>query len=138
MELDFTSLHKAIKSLANALRVYDSYSVSADKDLDFARVLKAGVVQNFEFTYELSWKFMMRWVEKNRQSVVGITRRELYRYAAENGLIDDVKKWFDYNEARNTTSHTYDEEKADLILSKAYAFKDDAIALYNAFTESKL
>jgi len=137
MDLDFTSLHNAIQSLESALRIYDSYISSKDKDLEVARVLKAGVVQNFEFTYELSWKFMMRWIEVNRQSTLGITRRELYRYAAENGLIDDVAKWADYNEARNTTSHTYDEEKADFILAKAYTFKDDAIALYNQFTEPK-
>ena len=136
MSLDITSMHKAIYSLEIALKVYESYLTGSEKDPDFIRTLKAGVVQNFEFTYELAWKFMRRWVEINvRSTIIGITRRELYRYAAENGLIEDIAKWMDYNEARNITSHTYDEEKANLIVSKAFEFKEDAIAFYSALEE---
>ena len=41
-----------------------------------------------------------------RASVAGISRRDLVRIEAENGLIDDVEAWFQYHLARNQTSHT--------------------------------
>lgn len=95
MELDLTSFHKAIQSLETALRVYDSYSSKQSQDPELVQTLKAGVVQNFEFTYELAWKFIKRWLELNvgdNTTKQVFTRRETYRYAAEAGLIDDVKK----------------------------------------------
>ncbi len=82
--------------------------------IDLQEAVKAGVIQNFEFTYELSWKFIKRWLEKNYGStyVDGITRRELFRLAAETQLIESVDEWMLYHQARNQTSHTYDETVA--------------------------
>jgi len=135
MELDLTNFHKAIRSLESAIRIYESFKSS--QDVEHTKLLKAGIVQNFEFTYELSWKFMKRWLEINVSPTTShvFTRRELFRYAAEAGLIDDVAEWFKYNEARNITSHTYDEEKADKVVASALEFKDDVVALYNILEE---
>jgi len=137
MDLDLTNLHKAINSLSEILEVYESFSTSEFSDEKVIRGLRAGVVQNFEFTFELSWKFMKRWLEINVSPTTDhvFTRRELFRYAAQVGLIDDVAKWFKYHETRNITSHTYDEEKANIVVENAIVFKEDAIALYNALEE---
>ena len=138
MELDLTSFHKAIQSLESALRVYESYAANKNQDSELVQTLKAGVIQNFEFTYELAWKLMKRWLEINvgdNTTNQVFTRRETYRYAAENGLIDDPAKWFNYTETRNITSHTCDEEKANRVLGDAIQFKDDVINLYNALEE---
>ena len=137
MDLDLTSFHKAIHSLETALSVYESYLSGNEKDPRFIQTLKAGVIQNFEFTYELSWKLMKRWLEINvsPETTNVFTKRELFRYAGENLLIDDVAKWFKYNETRNMTSHTYDEKKADSVFVEVLAFKNDVIALYNALEE---
>lgn len=137
MILDLTSFHKAIRSYESAIMVYDSYKDSQDKE--HVNLLRAGVVQNFEFTYELAWKSIKRWLEINvgdNTTNQVFTRRETYRYAAQNGLIDDVAKWFKYTETRNITSHTYDEEKANRVLIAALQFKDDVIALYHALEEN--
>ena len=137
MNLDLTGFHRAISSLETALTVYESYLSGTEKHPDFIQTLKAGVVQNFEFTYELSWKFMRRWIEVNIGTTVvdGVTRRELFRQAAENRLIIDVSKWMSFHQARNITSHTYDAEKADEVVASALVFKDEAIALYHALEE---
>jgi len=117
--LDTTSLHRALKSFENAVRIYQALG---DVSEDEKAVIGAGVIQNFEFTYELCWKFMKRWIEMNVDplSVDGVTRRELFRLAAENKLLADVNKWMEFHKARNLTSHIYDEEVAADVLAAAF------------------
>ncbi|MCX5751487.1 MAG: HI0074 family nucleotidyltransferase substrate-binding subunit, partial [Candidatus Saganbacteria bacterium] len=86
------------------------------------------VIQNFEFTYELCWKFMKRWLSKNLGSayVDGIPRYELFRLAGESLLIDNVSLWMDYHDARNETSHVYDKTTAGEVFAAAVKFSEDA------------
>ena len=112
--LDLSALKKAISAFSRTCHaVNDSKTVNA-LSLDLQDALKAGVIQNFEFTYEMAWKFIKRWLEKNygSQVVDGVTRRELFRLAAESHLINDVEEWMLFHRARNQTSHTYDEQIA--------------------------
>jgi len=127
MTLDLTSLRKAVDSLARALNVAVSEKMQVlDKDQQVT--IKAGVIQNFEFTYELCWKFMKRWLENNLGSVYidGVSRRELFRLSAEHQLIRDVDTWMEYHGARNQTLHTYDEQVAQDVLKAAELFLYDA------------
>lgn len=88
--------------------------------------LRAGVIQHFEFTYELCWKFMRRWIEENVGFVDGVARIELFRRAAENLLIEDVAKWVEYHKSRNLTTHTYNTGTADTVFLKSNEFLQDA------------
>ena len=127
--LDLTSLEKGIASLNRAINVYKDTKQRVDYDVpDLVETLRAGVIQSFEFTYELSWKFMKRWVEENgvALSVDGVTRRELFRIAAEHLLINDVDQWMSFHKDRNLTSHTYDEETAESICAVAFEFREYA------------
>lgn len=130
MALDLSSLKKAVHSLERAVRVA-SQLINGPVDTDQEQVIRAGVIQNFEFTYELCWKFMKRWLEKNvgGASVDGLTRKELFRMAAESRLINDVEVWIGYNGFRNETAHTYDESTAEDVYESALHFVDDASAL---------
>lgn len=129
MALDLSSLQKAIGSLDRAVRVAEKL-IDGVVDTDQKEVIQAGVIQNFEFTYELCWKFMKRWLEKNAsgQAVDGLTMKELYRMAAERLLIRDVESWFAYHIARNKTSHIYDEATAGDVYEVAVRFLVDAQA----------
>lgn len=129
--LDLTSLKRGVGSLAKAVAVVTEAEHRDDLSRDFRNVLRAGVIQNFEFTYELCWKFMKRWVEMNigASYVDGVTRRHLFRYAAENRLIEDVEAWMGFHVARNKTSHTYGEVAADEVCSKALDFLPAAQSL---------
>ena len=106
---DLTNLKKAITSFVNLYpRVTDEQFMSQQDDV-IRLGLEAGLIQNFEFTYELCWKAMKRWLENNisPDAADGVTRRELFRMAAENLLIKDVNEWMTYHAARNETSHRY-------------------------------
>lgn len=127
MALDLSSLQKAVGSLERAIKVAD-IMIKGAVDTDKEEVIRAGVIQNFEFTYELCWKFMKRWLETNvgGPNLDGATRKELFRMAAESQLISDVDDWMEYHEARNETSHTYDNDKADDVFKISIKFSDDA------------
>jgi len=133
MALDLTSLSKGVASLENAIQVATSEK-TANLDENEQEVIKAGVIQNFEFTYELCWKFIKRWLEANigATQVQGVSRRELFRLAAESRLIADVDDWMEYHDARNETSHTYDANKADEIFQVAQHFYHDGKSLLEA------
>ena len=105
--------------------------IKGDVVNDYEEVIRAGVIQNFEFTYELCWKFMKRWLEINGEgpAVDGATRKELFRLAAEHRLIEEVDVWFRYAGARNETSHIYDNQTAAAVFELAKAFAIEARSL---------
>lgn len=130
--LDLSTLKRALNSYEKAInfskeRLDDEISETEEN------VIKAGVIQNFEFTYELCWKFMKRWLELNLTPGLldGVSRKELFRHALENKLIKSFEDWVKYHELRNTTSHTYNEDIADEIYNASEAFYSDAKELYN-------
>lgn len=127
MALDLSSLKKGVLSLEAAMRVAASEKAAAFTDEE-KRVITAGVIQNFEFTYELCWKFMRRWLEANGDgaAVDGATRKEVFRIAAERQLITDPSLWFEYTKARNETAHTYDSGTAQEVYLKAAQFLPEA------------
>lgn len=129
MSLDLSSLQKAVSSLERAVRVA-SLKIKGKVDTDEEEVIRAGVIQNFEFTYELCWKFMKRWLTINigGAAVDGVSRKELFRMAAESLLITDVETWFEYNNERNETTHTYDAKTAEDVYETAIRFSVDARA----------
>ena len=127
MALDLSSIQKAVHSLERSINVASGI-ITGDVTTDLEEVLRAGVIQNFEFTYELCWKFMKRWLEENfgNTLVDGVTIKELFRISAENKLITDVDAWFNYHTKRNITSHTYDLNTAGDVYSTAITFLGDA------------
>ncbi len=134
MKLDLSSLRKAVESWAKTLEVADDKGFISGLSDNQKDAIRAGVIQNFEFTYELCWKFMRRWLEVDLGSVYveGVARRQLFRLSAENKLIGDVDQWMEYHDARNEISHTYDEGTAEDVFATAREFVADAEKLLQA------
>lgn len=117
MKFDLSAIEKAVGSLERALK----RSQKEKKDEE----LRDAVIQRFEYTYELCWKMMKRRLEADASSPSAIDTlsfKDLLREAAEKGLIADVEAWFDYRDARNRTSHTYDEKNAEQVYKTAVLF----------------
>jgi nucleotidyltransferase substrate binding protein (TIGR01987 family) len=134
MALALGSFRKAISSLRQTLSVAAEMAALRPEDEALANALRSGVIQNIEFTYALSWKFAKRWLEANvgPTYVDGVTRRELFRLAAENKLIDDVESWMSFHAARNAMSHTYDASVARDVALIAPALLAEAEKLLSA------
>ncbi len=84
---------------------------------------QAGIVQAFEFCYELSWKIMKK-VMYNEGIDVN-SPRTTFREAARNKMIDNVDVWFIFLEKRNKTVHTYNELVLKEILGIVPEFKNE-------------
>lgn len=133
--LDLSSLTKGIHSLERALAVAERKELMPIEE-DERELIQAGVIKNFEFSYELCWKFMKRWIEEQvgPNTVEGVPRIELFRVSAQNLLIDDVDLWMKFHRARNQSSHIYDEiisndiyKVVKLFLPKALAFLENLV-----------
>lgn len=116
--LDLTGLQRSVTALRKVLRM----------NLD-DEVVRDAAIKRFEFTYELAWKMMRRHLIWSGATEIEMNRRELFRMAAREKLIDDPQPWFAYHEARNLTSHTYDEANANKVLALLKDFLKDANAL---------
>ena len=123
MGLNYISLQKAIVALENGINIYYTKK-EQDTEVDEMEIIQSGIIQNFEVCYEISWNLMKKKLEENigRTEVDGVSRKELFRIAAQNKLIDDIEKWFVFHEARNMTSHDYDGIKAQEVLGIAIEF----------------
>ncbi|MEW6239082.1 MAG: nucleotidyltransferase substrate binding protein [Candidatus Omnitrophota bacterium] len=132
MALDLSSLKNAVASMEQTLERSEDETLMETLDEITQNAIRAGAIQNFEFTFELCWKFIQRWIRLNKTPEDADhprTRKELFRLAARYGLIDDPVAWFRYGDARNITSHTYDEDTAALVYETARSFIRDAADL---------
>lgn len=122
MKLELTSLENATASLERSIHAAAKFEATLPPEL--RETVRSGIIQNFEVAYELSWKMMKRWLETNisAESVDGVTRRELFRLAAESRLLEDVDLWMGFHAARNITSHSYDNATAEEVSVRAEQF----------------
>ena len=127
MPLQLDNLKKSLHSLHRSIAVFSDFSGSSN--LDLIQTLQAGVIQNFEIAYEQCWKMMQRWIRINKNDLIAenpLSRRDLFRLAAEYGLIRDPVRWFGFGEARNQTSHIYHAQTANTVFASASEFTQEA------------
>lgn len=69
-----------------------------------------GLIQCFEYTFELAWKTMKDYLEAEGFAVK--SPRQAIQTAFQIELITDGHLWIDALEKRNLMAHTYDENMA--------------------------
>lgn len=81
-----------------------------------------GLIQCFEYTFELAWKTMKDYLENEGFEVK--SPRQTIQTAFQTQLVTDGHTWIDALEKRNLMAHTYDEDVAkeaeQLIKQKYY------------------
>jgi nucleotidyltransferase substrate binding protein (TIGR01987 family) len=129
--LDISPLTSAVKRLDEGLVRY--LADTSDTQI------RDGLIQRFEFTYELSHKMLKRYLESVSASPGEFDRAEfayLIRSANEQGLLlGDWAKWKEYRNMRSKTSHTYDEDVALVVVSGIPAFALEAQYLHKKISE---
>jgi nucleotidyltransferase substrate binding protein (TIGR01987 family) len=95
---------KALTTLKNAVELAASRGLT---DLE-----KQGMIQGFEFTFEMAWNVMKDYLEE--QGITGIIgSKGAVRHAFNKGLIEDGQIWMDMIKSRNLSAHSYDEKTAE-------------------------
>lgn len=84
---------------------------------------QAGIIQSFEYCYELSWKIMKKVL--NSEGLEVSTPKQVIREAGNAKIIDDVKLWIEFVNKRNLTVHTYNELVLKEIMEIMPKFKDE-------------
>ncbi len=85
------------------------------KDID--EILKEGLVQRFEYTYELAWNVMKDYAEYQGNNAISGSR-DATREAFKMGLITKAEDWMDMLASRKLTTHTYNSEVVEEIYKK--------------------
>ena len=75
-----------------------------------SKIYTMALVQAFEIAFELAWKTIKDYLEYS--GIKTDTPREAIKSAFSNNLIEDGKIWILMMEARNKTSHTYNQSFA--------------------------
>ena len=78
---------------------------------------REGVIQRFEYTFELSWKLLKDKMDHDGVKLLSGTPREVIRQAFRSELIEDGDAWMAMLTDRNRMSHTYDFEKFEEVIS---------------------
>ncbi len=99
-EQRFQNYEKAFARLSHAIEV-----VRATPDDD---LLQCGLVQTYEYTFELAWKTLKDYLEL--EGFVVRSPRETIRQGFQSGYITAAEDWLQALADRNLTVHIYDEE----------------------------
>ena len=124
MKLNLTPLENAVAQLDEGLFLYDSDIVRQYPVI--RNQMRAGAIQAFEFTYELSIRTIKRYLERvsaNPAEVDQLEFRNLIRRASEQGLLhSDLSAWMEHRRNRGLTSHVYNEAMAERVFQAAQEF----------------
>ena len=124
MNLDLSPLENALAQLEEGLVMYDSNIVRQHPEI--RNQMRAGAIQAFEFTYELSVRMIQRYLEQvsaNPAEVDRLEFRSLIRRASEQGLLrSDLTAWMEHRRNRGLTSHVYNEAMAERVFQAAQDF----------------
>jgi len=113
---------KALEALDTAMRL-----TQEAPDGEPYKLFRDGSIQRFEFCVELAWK-----VSKKIMGSASAAPKTIIREMAQDGLIQDPVQWIDFIEARNKSSHTYDEKIAEEVFEVVKKFPPEGEKLLHA------
>lgn len=123
----YQNYKKALRQLEAGLKV---------KDPDILQ--KQGIIQCFEYTFELAWKTLQDFLIQKRGYTDAKGPRPALEQAFQDDIIKDGMTWFDMLKSRNLTTHLYDEKEVEAIYNKvAKQYFSLFVALYKFFEGQK-
>lgn len=100
----FKNFEAAFKKLTQAIELLDGLD-----DLS-----KEGLIQRFEYTFELAWKTLKDYLESKGENVK--FPRDVIKKAFQAEIINNGELWLEMLEKRNLLSHIYDENTFNTVM----------------------
>ena len=94
------------KNFEKSFKLLKKYS----KKENITELERAGIIQLFEMSFELSWKVLKDYLEYEEFEVK--SPRQTIKQAFQIELIENGHVWIDALADRNLTTHTYNEQLA--------------------------
>ena len=82
---------------------------------------REGVIQRFEYTFELSWNVLKDRLEYDGVLIAPISPRQVIREAFQAKLIDDCEAWMDMLTDRYLMPHTNDPDKFEAVAKSIHS-----------------
>lgn len=136
MQIYTQSLENAVQQLERSNSYLNGELARNDEGLRVQ--FRAATIHAFEVTFELAIKMMRRQLA---QIVVAPSElqkmafMDLIRTAAAAGMVKNVPSFMIYRDMRNITSHTYDSEAAEEVISVIDDFLQDVRFLLNVLKQ---
>jgi len=123
-EQRFSNYRKALKKLSEAINYIKKDLDEKEIDIEYENaeeileeIIKEGLIQRFEYTYEMAWNVMKDYALYQGNSEISGSR-DAIRFAFSSNLIANGELWMDMIKSRIKTSHTYNEKTAEEIYKK--------------------
>jgi len=150
----FSNLQRAFAKLRTALRIFDMEGFERKREalkkdmgtaereraalqLEALELEREGVIQRFEYTYELfirTLEDLIKYQDGAQDSLRG--SRDILAAALQRGLISDHDGWRAMVNSRNETTHIYDEAKVSeivhLIIERYHPLMEQLYAILEA------
>lgn len=92
--------------------------ITTMEERPLSQLEKEGVIQRFEYTWELAWKLLKDYLEVSGVVLAIVTPATVIKAAFAAKLIDDGDGWMQALDARNKMSHTYDVKVFEQIIQE--------------------
>lgn len=142
-EQRFSNYNKALKKLSEAIEYIKKELKRNDLEIEneeaedvLEEIIKEGLIQRFECTYEMSWNVMKDYALYQGNSEIGGSR-DAIRFAFSTNLIENGDMWMDMIKSRIKTSHTFNEETANEIYLKIINEYHSAFLKFQEVMEGK-
>lgn len=133
-DISIAALSKAIIAFSEGMEVY-SQSLATEARINddtsepylskVGLLMRDGLIQRFEFTFDLARKLTKRTLLEIFQRDEYDYRNDIWREAARYRLIANAEDWIKYHDQRNLTSHSYDELISDEVFTDLENFLRD-------------
>ena len=126
LKLKYETTKKALDTLKEAIKSLDilqkNKALTKELEINLVQLCKDSIIQRFEYSFELIWKYLKHYLEKE----IGVKLeqsgpRPIYRHALKARLItaEESEKALKMIDDRNLTTHTYKEATANKVVELA-------------------